>query len=97
MSAPSLTDLVQANINTGVEVALPFLAALLAVGIIVGLLQAATQVNEPSISFLAKFITLLALLAFMGPWAFDRTKKSLEDNMKAISSYAKPAPLKKSK
>lgn len=90
MNHTTLTDLLQYNINLGVEVALPFLTALLAVGIIIGLLQAATQVNEPSISFLAKLITLVALLAALGPWALDKTKTSFQANMKAISSYATP-------
>lgn len=87
MSAPTLTDLLQANINVGVEIAMPFLGGLLLVGIIIGLLQAATQVNEPSIAFLAKFITLLALLAALGSWALEKTKSTLETNIKAISSY----------
>lgn len=92
MNGPSLTDLLQANVNAGVELALPFLLGLLAVGVVVGLLQAATQVNEPSISFLAKFITLIALLAALGPWALVKTKATLQANIQAISAYATPAP-----
>ena len=88
----SLTDLLQANINAGVEIALPFLIALLAVGVVVGLLQAATQVNEPSISFLAKFITLIALLAMLGPWAMEKAKATLKANIQAISAYAPAKP-----
>lgn len=93
MSGPTLTDLLQANVNMGVEVALPFLGALLVVGIVIGLLQAATQVNEPSISFLAKLLTLIALLALLGPWALIKTKMSLQQNMKAINAYARPEPV----
>lgn len=91
MSGPNLTDLLQANINVGVEVAMPFLGALLLVGIVIGLLQAATQVNEPSISFLAKLITLIAMMSAMGPWALEKAKGNLEANMRAISAYAPPA------
>lgn len=94
MNGPTLTDLLQANINVGVQVAMPFLGALLIVGIIIGLLQAATQVNEPSISFLAKLITLIALMAAMGSWALEKTKSNLEINMKAISAYV-PAGVQK--
>lgn len=90
MNGPTLTDLLQANVNVGVEISLPFLLALLFVGVVVGLLQAATQVNEPSISFLAKFITLIALLAALGPWALGKAESTLKNNMKAISAYATP-------
>jgi len=86
----SLTDLLQSNIAIGVEIATPFLAVLLIVGVVVGLLQAATQVNEPSISFLAKFLVLIAMLALIGPWALDKTKQSIQNNIKSISAYKPP-------
>ena len=87
MSTITITDLIQNNINVGAEIALPFLSALLVVGILIGLFQAATQVNEPSISFLAKLFTLFALLSILGPWALNKTKTSIADNIKAVSAY----------
>ena len=97
MNTPTITDLLQANINVGVEIALPFLATLLVVGIVIGLFQAATQVNEPSISFLAKLFTLLALLIALGPWALNKTKENISNNIKAISAYKKPQTSEKAK
>lgn len=44
----------------------PILLAILAVGVTVGVLQAATQINEPTIAFVAKAIALVAAVALMG-------------------------------
>ncbi len=46
----------------------PMLAAALVVGLVVGVLQAATQVNEPSIAFLSKLVAVAVALAALGPW-----------------------------
>jgi flagellar biosynthetic protein FliQ len=43
----------------------------LVVGIGVGVLQAATQINEASIGFLAKLIVLAVTLAALGSWSMQ--------------------------
>lgn len=45
----------------------PLLAALL-VGLVVGVLQAATQVNEASIAFVSKLIAVGLCFAVLGSW-----------------------------
>ncbi len=58
------------ELRTGLEVALwvggPLLLAVLAVGVVVGVAQAATQLNEPTIAFVAKAVALTASLFAMG-------------------------------
>lgn len=49
-------------------VAGPLLLAALAVGVIVGVLQAATQINEASISFVAKLAAMGLTVLALGPW-----------------------------
>ncbi|TFZ08336.1 flagellar biosynthesis protein FliQ [Ramlibacter humi] len=51
-----------------VTVCAPVLLAALAVGLLVSLLQAVTQVNEATLSFLPKLLAVLATLAIAGPW-----------------------------
>ena len=43
-----------------------------AVGLVVGVLQAATQVNEASISFVAKLLAVGAVLVVMGSWSMQK-------------------------
>jgi len=64
------------EIARGLQMALlmgaPPLLAVLAVGVIVGVLQAATQINEPTIAFVAKAIALVAAMALTGHFLLGR-------------------------
>jgi len=46
----------------------PLLLTALAVGVIVGLFQAATQINEMTLSFIPKLLAMAAVLVVTGPW-----------------------------
>src|SRR3982750_1994424 len=48
--------------------AAPPLLTALAVGLIVGIFQAATQINEMTLSFIPKLLAMAAILAMTGPW-----------------------------
>lgn len=48
--------------------AAPLLLAALIVGVLVGVVQAATQINEMTLSFIPKLIALAAVLVAAGPW-----------------------------
>ena len=62
----------------------PLLAALL-VGLIVGVLQAATQVNEASISFVSKLVAVGATMAILGSWSMQQL---VDYTSRTISSIA---------
>lgn len=63
-------ELALTELRRGLEVALwvggPLLVAVLVVGVVVGVVQAATQLNEPTIGFIAKAVTLTAALFALG-------------------------------
>jgi len=46
----------------------PLLLSALAVGLLIGMFQAATQINEMTLSFIPKLITLAVAMAVAGPW-----------------------------
>ena len=46
----------------------PLLLAALATGFIVSVLQAATQIQEQTLSFIPKLIAIVVALMVMGPW-----------------------------
>jgi len=50
------------------KVAGPLLIAALLVGVVIGILQAATQVNEASVSFLTKLIAMGLTVLALGSW-----------------------------
>jgi flagellar biosynthetic protein FliQ len=46
----------------------PLLAVIMVIGVVVAIFLAATQLNEPTLSFVPKFIGIAIALAVMGPW-----------------------------
>ena len=48
--------------------AAPMLLVALVVGLLVGIFQAATQINEMTLSFIPKLVAMAATLAIAGPW-----------------------------
>ena len=58
------------ELTGGLELALivggPLLLVVLVIGVAVGLVQAATQINEPTVAFVAKAIAMVLALAAMG-------------------------------
>jgi flagellar biosynthetic protein FliQ len=51
-----------------VYISAPMLISALVVGLLVGMIQAATQVNEMTLSFIPKLLILVAALYLTGPW-----------------------------
>ncbi|HET8880677.1 MAG TPA: flagellar biosynthesis protein FliQ [Solimonas sp.] len=60
----------------------PLLLAALAVGVLVGVVQAATQINEMTLSFIPKLLALAAVMITLGPWLLrtllDYTRQLIE-------------------
>jgi flagellar biosynthetic protein FliQ len=48
--------------------AAPLLLVALVVGLLVGIFQAATQINEMTLSFIPKLLAMAAALVVAGPW-----------------------------
>jgi len=48
--------------------AAPLLLVSLAVGVLIGLFQAATQINEQTLSFIPKLLAMAAVVVIAGPW-----------------------------
>lgn len=49
-------------------VSAPVLIVTLVVGLLVSVFQAATQINDPSLSFIPKVLAVLVTFALAGPW-----------------------------
>ena len=65
---PALLALGRDALVTALSVSAPPLLAALAVGLFVGVLQAATQVQEPAVGVVPRTAAVLAALAVAGPW-----------------------------
>lgn len=68
MDTAMVIDLGRHALWTAMLVCAPLLVVALAVGLIIGIIQAATSINESTLSFIPKLLVMgLALLAF-GSW-----------------------------
>ena len=54
------------------KVALPMLGVGLAVGLLVSIFQAVTQIQEQTLSFITKIVALAAVLMLLGPWMLNQ-------------------------
>ena len=67
-----LLDLWRSTLVTLSLVGAPFVLGALAVGLVMSLVQAATQLQENALSFVPKIAAVGLLLALAGPWALER-------------------------
>ena len=58
----------QDALTTMLVLAMPKLLVALAIGLLVGVFQAATQINETTLSFIPKLIGMAVAIAVAGPW-----------------------------
>jgi len=58
----------QDALTTMLVLAMPMLLVALAIGLLVGVFQAATQINEMTLSFIPKLIGMSVAIAVAGPW-----------------------------
>lgn len=49
----------------------PMLAAAMVIGIAVSVLQAITQINEATLTFIPKMLAIILVLVIMAPWMLD--------------------------
>lgn len=68
MTPESVMTIGRQAIEVTLMVAAPMLLTALAVGLIVSIFQAATQINEMTLSFIPKLIGIFLALAIAGPW-----------------------------
>lgn len=71
MTPESVVVIGQQALEVVVLLAAPLLLSALLVGLFVGMLQAATQINEMTLSFIPKLIVLVAALWIAGPWMLE--------------------------
>lgn len=64
--------------------AAPLLLTVLAVGLVVSVLQAATQLHEATLSFVPKLLAACAVLVLAGPWMLSSLVEYLQRTIQAI-------------
>jgi flagellar biosynthetic protein FliQ len=68
MTPQTVMAIGQGALELTLMVSAPLLLAALIVGLIVSVFQAATQINEMTLSFIPKLVAIFAALLISGPW-----------------------------
>ncbi|HWX80372.1 MAG TPA: flagellar biosynthesis protein FliQ [Steroidobacteraceae bacterium] len=68
MTPENVMDLAHKTLLVTSLVAAPLLLIALITGLVIGMLQAATQINESTLSFIPKLLMLVLTLFVAGPW-----------------------------
>jgi flagellar biosynthesis protein FliQ len=68
MTPEGVMDLGRNAMEITLLVAGPMLVTVLLIGLLVSIFQAATQINEATLSFIPKLIGVFAVLLIAGPW-----------------------------
>jgi flagellar biosynthetic protein FliQ len=68
MTPESIMDLAHHTLFVTALIAAPLVLVALVVGLAVGMLQAATQIHEATLSFIPKLLLMVLTLFIAGPW-----------------------------
>ena len=84
MDAAQVFTIAQQALFTLLTVAAPVLLAVLVVGILVSIFQAATQINESTLSFVPKVVAAVVVLVIGGPWMLTTLVEYIRRTLLAI-------------
>lgn len=71
MDVDTIIDLSQQALYVITMLAAPMLLAALAIGLLIGMFQAATSINEMTLSFIPKLLVLVVAIMMAGPWMLN--------------------------
>ncbi|MBP6776085.1 MAG: flagellar biosynthesis protein FliQ [Piscinibacter sp.] len=84
MDSQAVFTLGQQGLHLLLLVAAPLLLTVLGVGLVVSIFQAATQINEATLSFVPKMIAAVGILTLAGPWMLSTLVEYLQRTLQAI-------------
>ncbi len=88
MNADTATHLAVQALLLAAKISLPLLLAALVVGLLVSIFQAATQIQEATLTFIPKILAMGAVLVLAGPWMLDQAISYTRDLYEAIPTLA---------
>lgn len=71
MTPDTVIAIVRQALEVGMLAAGPMLLASLLTGLLISVFQAATQINEMTLSFIPKLLVMFVVLVVTGPWALQ--------------------------
>ncbi len=66
MTELQILDIMYQTFQTAVKLTMPFLLISMIVGVVIAIFQAATQINEQTLTFVPKFLAILVVMGILG-------------------------------
>ena len=89
MTPELVVELAQKAIKVTLMVSLPVLGIGLIVGVLVSVLQAATQIQEMTLTFVPKILSILVGLLFLLPWIMHQVTGSAIEIITNLPNYTR--------
>ena len=86
MTAQTVLSFVQHALEVGLMLSAPLLLAALITGLAISIMQAATQINEMTLSFIPKLLALFAAMVVAGPWMLSLIVDYMREVLAGIPS-----------
>ena len=87
LNASDVIAVTQDALMVAVYVAGPLLLSILVVGLVIGLIQAATSIQEMTLSFIPKLIVLVVLVFLIGNWQISVFVDHFQNLLQDIPLY----------
>lgn len=87
MTPEFIVGFARQSIELALMIALPMLGIGLMVGVFVSIIQAATQIQETTLSFIPKIVSIFLALLIFFPWIMDKMITFTRDIFLNIPTY----------
>jgi flagellar biosynthesis protein FliQ len=84
MDSQNVLAVGQQGLTMLLTVSAPLLIVVLLVGLVVSIFQAATQINESTLSFVPKIVAAVLVLVVAGPWMLATLVDYIQRTLKAL-------------
>jgi flagellar biosynthesis protein FliQ len=89
MSNQQVVDIILSLLYITVEISLPLLGVAMVIGLLVSIFQAATQINESTLSFLPKIAAMIIVLIILSPWMIRKLNDYTHSVYEKIPEFAR--------
>jgi flagellar biosynthesis protein FliQ len=89
MNNQQVVDIILSLLYITVEISMPLLGVAMIIGLLVSIFQAATQINESTLSFLPKIAAMITVLIILSPWMIRKLNDYTHHVYEKIPEFAR--------
>jgi flagellar biosynthetic protein FliQ len=87
MSEQAVIDMLREAFTVALKLAMPLLLVSLGVGLLISIFQAATQIQEATLTFVPKLIIIGLVLVLIAPWIITTITEFVRSHFQNVLNY----------